>query len=185
MNGFKLSKASLAAAEALDRAENSQRGHHVHGTDDIGFADGMKSAIQPADESYRRIFDLFGEGQDTDAELQKQFSEMLTRLLAFPLQKPLRQGCENSIARRFIALVYVIQPQLLEGISLHQIARQLKCAPSTIGNYTGDFSREFQFRASHQSHAGNFVDAVPRDTDDPSADGEPESEAECDLEGAT
>ena len=129
-------------------------GIHAHHEPTIGFADDspVKIQVQTAEQTDRILLAAFDEAvTDLPAEQCKAFGEFLTRLLAFPIGTRLAPNTERQIGLRCLAMAWTLKPELLGGLSLRQIAKRLRVSPGLLANFSGAFSREFDYHASHQA----------------------------------
>ena len=62
------------------------------------------------------------------------------------------------MGRRALVLVWLLNPELLGGVSLTALACQLGIKAPNLANLSGDFSRTFNVRAPHQlKGSGKFL----------------------------
>tara|TARA_R100001244_G_scaffold1664_1_gene2739 strand:- start:80 stop:346 length:267 start_codon:yes stop_codon:yes gene_type:complete len=57
--------------------------------------------------------------------------------------------------RRFLALVYVYRPDLLDGRTISALATELKVSRQEINKYITDVSLEFKYQGRNQNHEIN------------------------------
>jgi hypothetical protein len=65
-------------------------------------------------------------------------------------------GGLDGIARRAVALSWVVNSDLWDGKSAAQVARYLGCPPQRLHEATGAVRRRFGIKNPAQDHAGNF-----------------------------
>ena len=99
------------------------------------------------DDFYDRLDERMGEiGPDV------RETEFLHRLLIWLLPKARNRRSTEAMGYKLLSAMWVIDPGFFDGKSISQIAREIGLAPSTLANFTGDFSREFGIVNRGQAH---------------------------------
>lgn len=62
----------------------------------------------------------------------------------------------HIIGRRTVALSWVVNPAIFDGVSAAKLARRVGCHKAMLSQDAADFSREFKIRNRAQMHGGNF-----------------------------
>lgn len=106
------------------------------------------------DFDYEAVFArMDGEGAPTTADLSNALRQLLTWLVEVS-QQPGK--ARTHITARALAMVWTINPAMLQGRSLNQVAKAFGVSPDTIHRASADFSRRFKFRNHAQRHAWNW-----------------------------
>jgi len=169
---------------AAERREHAPIGRHKqHCGDTHAWEDGNGLVrIVGTEAFYAELArKIFGEALPPDGadERGKALVETLNRILSFPLdicrvgeatredgtrdgRPPLSHRVLPFIATRFLAMVWVVHPSLLGGISLRNLARVLDCKPANLAQHTGEFSRAFNLRTHAQAQGATKFNAKTR-----------------------
>ena len=92
------------------------------------------------------------------------FTSSLHLIISFCISRPRHSkskktadGQANLRAsyRRFLALVYVYRPDLLDGRTISALAKELKVSRQEINKYIADVSLEFNYQGRNQHHETN------------------------------
>jgi hypothetical protein len=121
-------------------------------------------ATTHADFDWQGLAELLGEEPLSPEELKSAFAEVdrakLCRAVREIFQFCLQTKKLDQIGRRFIALCWVVDPSLFNGISASQLAREHGVLPVRIHEQTGAASRAFGLRSHAQDHSsGNWKPA--------------------------
>jgi len=93
----------------------------------------------------------------------RAFSDSLAWIFSFVLAGSARFGTRlsdpaSSVAfRRFIALAYVYRPDLLEGKTIRQLAKELEVSTQAVNKYIADVALEFSASGVNQRDLANRV----------------------------
>jgi hypothetical protein len=105
------------------------------------------------DDFYERLAEQMGEAESHNVESESTDTvDCVRRIFVWTLPKRLGKRATTTIAYRVLAALWVINPALLDGKSISQIAREMGIAPSTLANFTGEFSRQFGILNRGQAH---------------------------------
>jgi hypothetical protein len=103
---------------------------------------------------YRRL----GETEDReDDELNQKLAQVLRHVFEWATDADWKSPViEQTISRRFVALVWVTNPEIFAGSpSLRELTARLGVGAGTLANYTGEVSRKYGIQNRAQAHAWN------------------------------
>jgi hypothetical protein len=110
------------------------------------------------DFDYAEVSRALGEiKHDIGPERFGELAVGLRRLMDFLVRVDFnREGFEKIITRRLLAVIWTINPGLLGGKSLTQIAKTIGIPVKHLSVHSAAFSREFGVRNHAQSHGWNW-----------------------------
>jgi hypothetical protein len=113
------------------------------------------------DFDWNGLYESLGENEEERSTNSNQLIQGLKRIVEWVLDTRLTdRHAEMVIARRFIALAWVINPDYLEGKSLTQIARVLRIRhKQSLSKYAANAKRRFNISNRAQAHGWNFKPA--------------------------
>lgn len=95
--------------------------------------------------------------QELDLEQRQQLAEAFRRLLEFALgSKDLDRTRLHRIGARLIALCWVLNPDVVGGVSITQLSRRLGFGRSILSGDSADARRQFGLKTRTADHAWNF-----------------------------
>lgn len=121
-----------------------RNGHHQHQEPQVDF-------------DWQALLESAGEFEDCTPAEAERFAQALRRLLMFiHTGIRMRPGADRAIGRRVLAVLWVLLPGDLDGVSMSHLAKSIGTTPGKLAAVAGEFSREFGVRSHGQSHAGNW-----------------------------
>ena len=99
-----------------------------------------------------------------DAFATEVFASTLHWLISFCISKPRHTKSKKTLDghanlktgyRRFLALVYVYRPDMLDGRSITALSKELNVSRQEINKYIADVSLEFKYQGPNQHAEAN------------------------------
>ena len=121
-----------------------------HGPTHERLLKGVPEAVQ---FDWDALYAVLGEAETLPETDREKLCSALCEIFAFVV---LGGGDMSSIARRAVALSWVVNPALWDGKSIRQVAKFLGCNPVVLRRYTAAARRRFGISHPGTEHSGNF-----------------------------
>ena len=114
------------------------------------------------DFPYEEVERNLGEPVDARGEEMARLVQAVNALIRYLVPaEPKRPTHAAHIGRRTLAMAWVLQPGLVGGKSLRQLARAMGCTPQSLSTHAAEFSRMFNVVNRGQAHGWNRKKSVP------------------------
>ena len=133
-----------------------------------GFVEDFQSSEQDALDAKCCDFDweelersLGEDNPDQEEGLVAKLSFALRQVMEFIIDVDLeRPEAMQVIARRCIGVLWTINPDYFNGLSLTRLAELLGCSTQTLSKHSADWHRKYGIGNRGQSHGHNFKAAI-------------------------